>query len=954
MFVLLLLFSCICHLNCQENYEIDDKSTLKILNPSFKDRSTKKLILKNGLSVYLVSDKNIDKSSAALCVMSGSWNDPKKYPGMAHFTEHMLFMGTKAFPGENSFSNFITNHGGSNNAYTKSDRTVYGLSINNDDFISALDRFSHFFIDPLLPIDGMKRELDAVDQEYAKNIEHDGWRKYRVEKETSNPSHPHHAFSIGNSKTLAQIPQEAMRNWIAMNYSASNMHLFVYSPLNLSELEKNVVSQFSKIPKRTILPERIDQAVYSNDQKGKIIYLQPVKDLQMVSLSWELPEAFLKDDTQSAELLAYTLSIGSEKTLLALLKKEHLIENMDVYVDRVGTKAAFFTIDIELTDLGVKKYKKAIEICFNALKTYQSLAFKPYLFDQRKNMRVIEYAYQGRTDSFNFAMTTADRMGDEALATFPNKTYVPCSLNIKKVEALLKLLNPNSCRTFVVCNLEKINKIPIKQEKWLGGKYSIAPLPKDLYYTTALQQITYPEPNPFIPSSLVLKQTPELDRPLQIINSDSSIAYYQPDNFYQVPKVVYLVDIHTPYIETNALSTSMLDLYLRICDNILTPTLISAKDSGLFADLSSQKLAMQLTLTGYSEKADKLLEEVLHVMNTPPSEKEYEIQKKALLKEYQNKDKNLPCKQAVDLAQTILVNDVPPYETRHRALKQISYESFISFHKLLLQKAYIQAIYSGNITEKEARATHAKILKSINPIPFEDRIERKVLKFPNDQGPFMIAKNTECLGNSCFLIVNEGNYSFEKRSSQQILSRALQSDFFDALRTKQKTGYIAQSWDSSIENELFQFFLVQSNSHNPKDLLHRFDLFLEDYTLNLPTKICETRFGDIKKSLINQLKTPPVNLLAHAQVLKQLAFEYDDFEWIEKRLKAVEDLTYAQFQKISLPLLSRFNKKRLAILYSGRTNKEKEFLYEPITSLEIKKIANYMPRESISKQQIPM
>jgi predicted Zn-dependent peptidase len=48
------------------------------------------------------------KAAAALCVSVGSFSDPKHVPGMAHFLEHMVFMGSEKFPDENDFNSFIT------------------------------------------------------------------------------------------------------------------------------------------------------------------------------------------------------------------------------------------------------------------------------------------------------------------------------------------------------------------------------------------------------------------------------------------------------------------------------------------------------------------------------------------------------------------------------------------------------------------------------------------------------------------------------------------------------------------------------------------------------------------------------------------------------------------------------------------------------------------------------
>ena len=42
----------------------------------------------------LVSDSETQKSAATLYVNSGSLNDPQGVDGLAHFCEHMLFLGT--------------------------------------------------------------------------------------------------------------------------------------------------------------------------------------------------------------------------------------------------------------------------------------------------------------------------------------------------------------------------------------------------------------------------------------------------------------------------------------------------------------------------------------------------------------------------------------------------------------------------------------------------------------------------------------------------------------------------------------------------------------------------------------------------------------------------------------------------------------------------------------------
>lgn len=90
------------------------------------------------------------------------------------------FLGTKKYPAEDDYSNFLAARGGSSNAYTDTEDTVYFFDVNTESLESALDRFSQFFVSPLFTASATARELNAIDSEHAKNINDDGFRFYQV------------------------------------------------------------------------------------------------------------------------------------------------------------------------------------------------------------------------------------------------------------------------------------------------------------------------------------------------------------------------------------------------------------------------------------------------------------------------------------------------------------------------------------------------------------------------------------------------------------------------------------------------------------------------------------------------------------------------------------------------------------------------------------------------------
>ena len=91
-----------------------EKSKSDTLNYAIK-------ILPNGLKILFISEPDTNKSSASLGVNIGSLVDELDAPGLAHFCEHLLFMGTEKFPSENEYSEYLSKNSGYSNAFTSND-----------------------------------------------------------------------------------------------------------------------------------------------------------------------------------------------------------------------------------------------------------------------------------------------------------------------------------------------------------------------------------------------------------------------------------------------------------------------------------------------------------------------------------------------------------------------------------------------------------------------------------------------------------------------------------------------------------------------------------------------------------------------------------------------------------------------------------------------------------------
>eukprot|EP00960_Hanusia_phi_P023003 679914-Hanusia_phi.AAC.6 len=168
--------------------------------PDSDNRAYRLIQLDNALDCVLISDPETQTAAAAMAVAAGQLQDPPEVQGLAHFCEHMLFLGNKKFPGESDFDSFCAQSAGYSNAWTSLDRTVYHFMLAHDRLYDALDRFSGFFSAPLFLEDLTDRELNAIDSENNKNLQEDSRREFQLWRSTSKDGHPVQRFGTGNYK----------------------------------------------------------------------------------------------------------------------------------------------------------------------------------------------------------------------------------------------------------------------------------------------------------------------------------------------------------------------------------------------------------------------------------------------------------------------------------------------------------------------------------------------------------------------------------------------------------------------------------------------------------------------------------------------------------------------------------------------------------------------------------
>jgi len=89
------------------------------MKPLVDDRKYRAIRLTNNLEALLISDISTSRCSSSLSVGVGSFQNDDDIPGLAHFTEHMIFLGSKSYQRPGEFEEYLSDYFGITNAYTE-------------------------------------------------------------------------------------------------------------------------------------------------------------------------------------------------------------------------------------------------------------------------------------------------------------------------------------------------------------------------------------------------------------------------------------------------------------------------------------------------------------------------------------------------------------------------------------------------------------------------------------------------------------------------------------------------------------------------------------------------------------------------------------------------------------------------------------------------------------------
>ncbi|KAG4068575.1 hypothetical protein HA402_004916 [Bradysia odoriphaga] len=927
---------------------------------SASDKKSYKLIrLENGLKVLMVKEPNeTGLAAVALTVDIGSFKDPPEVQGLAHYLEHLVFMGSQKHAKENDFDQFIKMRCGFDNAVTEVEFTNFYFSIVEHHLSGALDRFSQFFISPLMTTDSMEREMEAVDSEFQSNINEDVYRINQIYATMVRDKHPASNFTWGNLKTLKtgidrdklyRIVHEFRRKF----YRSNLMNVCVQSSIEHDVLQRMVVEYFADIKPEygtIIKPMSVDafSDVFKPEFYKKMYFVKSTAQKRKLFLTFLLPSLEKNYLDRSVEYLAYLVDYEGRNSLISYLKRQGLAVNLSA---KIGNRSfegnsmfTFFTIEVGLSKDGQENVATILKAIFSYLYLIKmtSLAKHKQIFNEFKQIKINNFNYSKEKPSIENVQTLATNMKYFADRDIVVGHKLCPDFNETVVSYMIDRINDGRFNLLILSDSYKeFNKI----EPWFQTEYAEVTLPAK--YTHLWNErwlnteLLLPSANKFICRIFEIYQEPTgsaLDVPVLITKTEHCKCFHKLDRKYQLPLGIINIKLISSLTKQSVTNINMTTIFSMCVKNFLLENLYPARVVGYRYKISSIDSGLILLLSGFNEKLPTLLNEIMECMlgvGETTTKFMFESCRKNLRKQYYNILMNTHLLNE-DCRQHIIKPNHKFYYDRFRNIEKLTVEGFKEFVKRFLISLQPRMLIQGNINREQALFIADSISKTFRCLDSKDG--------KNNQPP---QANDVSIGTTYFKVMSMlpndansviknyyqiGDASLMLQTKLDILQKFISEPLFNTLRTQEQLGY-SVSCSVKRDYKMLGFVITiesQEMKHPARLVDEKIDIFLQNFITTLQA-MSDEDFDTTKNSIIALKQSDENDLISEVdrnwkEVMRgRNKFERSKLE--TRKMELVSKMDLIEFYAEHFVRSESVRKLSVQVLSNAGSDKEQNFLH---------------------------
>lgn len=296
-------------------------------------------VLSNGLEVLFCHRPGIGLCSVQAWVRTGSCDEGRwEGSGISHYLEHMVFKGTERFTGR-QLTEAIHRAGGSSNAYTTFDRTVYYVDAPEEGFDTAMEAVSEMVFAPTLADADARMEREVILREIAmRDDDHDSVLAEAVLAEAIRRNPFRHPI-IGHRELFVAITPDDIRSYHRERYAPSNVVLAIGGSMSTEQAFESAERWFGRHARRS----PVDSSPASEPPQAAARHLEVVRDVSTLRgvCCWRSPALF-DQGRQAYDAFVSILGSGQSSPLWTELReKRRLVHGVDISV--FGTREVGLT-----------------------------------------------------------------------------------------------------------------------------------------------------------------------------------------------------------------------------------------------------------------------------------------------------------------------------------------------------------------------------------------------------------------------------------------------------------------------------------------------------------------------------------------------------------------------------------------------------------------------------------
>ncbi|KAH8409061.1 hypothetical protein KR009_006071, partial [Drosophila setifemur] len=765
------------------------------------------------------SSEEGDEKLAACAIMMdyGSFAEPTKYQGLAHFLEHMIFMGSEKYPEENIFDVHIKKCGGFSNAHTDCEETLFYFEVAEKHLDSSLDYFTALMKAPLMKQEAMQRERMAVDSEFQQIAQDDETRRDQLLASMASEGFPHGTFCWGNMKSLKEGVDDAELHKVLheireQHYGANRMYVCLQARLPMDELEALVVRHFAEIPHNEQRAPDLSTFNYRNAFRPQfhehVFFVKPVENECKLELTWVLPSMRQYYRSKPDQFMSYLLGYEGRGSLCAYLRRRlwalQLIAGIDENGFDMNSMYALFNVCIYLTDEGFQHLDDVLAATFAYVKLFSNCGSLKEVYEEQQSIDETGFRFQAQRPAF-------DNVQELVLNSkyFPPKDILTgkelyYEYNEEHLTDLIGHLNELKFN-LMVTSRNKYEGITTydQQEQWFGTEYATIPMPekwRKLWEDSKpLPELFLPEPNRFVTQDFTLfwheLGKPEIPAaPKKLLKTDTCELWFRQDDKFELPEAYMSFYFISPLQRQSAKNDAMCTLYEELVKFHVCEELYPAISAGLSYTFNASEKGLQLKVSGYNEKLHLIVEAIadgmVNVADTLDSDILAAFRKNQRKTYFNTLIKPRALNRDVRLC--VLEHIRWLMIDKYKCLNDITLEDLRDFARQFPRELYIQALIQGNYTEESAHNVLNAVKTRLNCQAIKERqyVEDGTVQLPlgtsvirchalNEQDPNSVITNFYQIGPNTVRV----------ESILDLMMMFVEEPVYNQLRTKEQLGY---------------------------------------------------------------------------------------------------------------------------------------------------------------------